>query len=266
MPVFRYIDARLYDKAEKAFKNKDYEKIKNSLTFLGIRYLLVNENVFTKATDQFRSFFVWGYPNSINRETIKAMLQELRVKKICEESGYILYELQDFPMESLVYMPEKLEYRNDDAIFDIVFDETIVPKEALLSSKIKYPINLDRFVNTGKLDVLASGRGHYKLNLSGGEKGSVLVLSENFHPGWFASIVFANGVKKTVPSKYHFKINGIMNGWYLPSSFTNQAKEFKIELIFEPQKYFRYGVVISGVSIFISIIVIIGHIIKRVKQ
>ncbi len=82
------------------------------------------------------------------------------------------------------------------------------------------------------------------------------VAAESYHPEWrlkFASDIY-------VPDNYHVPINGILNGWYIDTDlFCSRQKlciknadgsyDLDLVMLFEPQKYYTWGLTISAVTL-----------------
>jgi hypothetical protein len=74
-----------------------------------------------------------------------------------------------------------------------------------------------------------------------------LVFSESYSDGWKAYI---DGEEVTE----HIMVNGYANGWYI-----NKTGEYAVDIVYEPQKIFLVGVLISVVLMIMSIIYLLYH-------
>ena len=87
----------------------------------------------------------------------------------------------------------------------------------------------------------------YVVTVSNARNSFMLVFSEIFNSGWYAS--FENG--ESINSSDHHLINGYANGWEV-----SRKGSYKIMLQFLPQKYLSIGKEVSLVSLGASIIII----------
>ncbi|MBI2085875.1 hypothetical protein HYT74_00880 [Candidatus Daviesbacteria bacterium] len=68
-----------------------------------------------------------------------------------------------------------------------------------------------------------------------------LFFKETFHPGWKLSLISAG---ETFIPKQHFLASLYGNAWYI-----DKAGEYEFKIEFEPQKYFIWGISLSGLGL-----------------
>jgi hypothetical protein len=88
----------------------------------------------------------------------------------------------------------------------------------------------------------------FEVEIKGAKSLFPLIFSQTFDPYWKAKILLPNGKSYLVDDKYHFKVNGFANSWYI-----DQKGDSKIVLFYLPQIYFYYGLIASGVCILILV-------------
>jgi hypothetical protein len=92
----------------------------------------------------------------------------------------------------------------------------------------------------------------FEVEIEGAKSSFPLVFSQTYDPYWKARIILPDGKSYLVDDKNHFKVNGFANSWYI-----DQEGDFKIVLFYLPQLYFHYGLIGSGVLIFLLVTLVI---------
>lgn len=89
---------------------------------------------------------------------------------------------------------------------------------------------------------------HFRASIKGATQPFILVFSESFHPLWQASIN-----NQTINSKYHTRINGYANAWYISNS-----GDYSVDLSFTAQDTHLFWRSVSGIVIGILVSVVIS--------
>lgn len=74
-----------------------------------------------------------------------------------------------------------------------------------------------------------------------------LVFSESFHPRWQAYY----SDKTKVPTMSHFLANSYANAWYI-----DKKGDYELRLFFEPERFFKLGIIVSVISFIVGIVLI----------
>lgn len=97
----------------------------------------------------------------------------------------------------------------------------------------------------------------YVINFKNITRPFYIVLAESYDKGWIA----ING-KERIPDKYHFKVDNFANGWYIK----NSSGFFNIKLLYEPQKYYEAGLIITAILIIICLFFYFFYIERKMKH
>lgn len=81
---------------------------------------------------------------------------------------------------------------------------------------------------------------HYKVDIKGAKKPFLLVFSELYNAGWQINLD-----NKNVEDKNHFLVNGYANSWWI-----DKTGDFKLDIIYKPQKFLNLAYIISAITIF----------------
>lgn len=112
------------------------------------------------------------------------------------------------------------------------------------------------------------GTTQKNVSLTGASEPFILLMSEQYHPGW--KLMYGNklGVKAylplskvpSVPDSNHLNVNGFQNAWYInPKTICNNHKDIckknsdgtlniQLSAQFDAQRWFNFGLLLSGIS------------------
>lgn len=114
------------------------------------------------------------------------------------------------------------------------------PRDHFWSPSTQIEINY-KFINPTK----------YIVNVNNAKKGDRLVFSEKFDEYWQAQQI-TDGGRQTSANKLESSRFSIFNSFILPEN-----GNYSLEVYYEPQKWVDIGTIISGISLFIIIIVLL---------
>lgn len=100
--------------------------------------------------------------------------------------------------------------------------------------------NGGNLAKTPGLKILQRSATRYVVEVSKAERPFYLVFSENFSKDWRARILDASVINED----NHIMVNGYANSWYI-----EKAGDYRIEISYKPEKWFRFSVFISVLSI-----------------
>ena len=113
--------------------------------------------------------------------------------------------------------------------------------------KLKQPKNIDFEISSSAKKIV---------HIKGATTPFFLSVSEGYHDGW--QLQLGN---KRVDDKYHYKLNGFLNAWYVDPAelcqnngnacIKNSDGSYNLEIIikFEPQRWFDFGLWISEITL-----------------
>lgn len=94
----------------------------------------------------------------------------------------------------------------------------------------------------------------------------LLVFNESYQEGWvsyiakrnaptptFIDILFDRNLGKEISHHDHVMVNGFANGWLIDKDTNSGQSEFDVILVYQPQRWFYLGLIISGITLIGSI-------------
>ncbi|QQS61218.1 MAG: hypothetical protein IPN70_05025 [Candidatus Moraniibacteriota bacterium] len=184
-----------------------------------------------------------GVPGSFQNIQEKVLYLEKigEWKKVVQTDVFDMYRLRDERIFPLFYVHNFTFSFLDDPSSILASYEDVNKTEILPISYIKnesgYVIHFDKKISQ-----------------------KILTFSEPFNALWSATLVHTSGEKETLSLKRSL---GFFNGWNL----SNIQEGDQIEIVFAPKKFASLGMIISLVSLFIILgIIILAHLRKRRKK
>ncbi len=98
----------------------------------------------------------------------------------------------------------------------------------------------------------------YLVDVKGAAGDFLLVMAENFHPGWQAMIKLKNGGKITLPKEKHLRVNGFGMGWLI-----DQKGDYQVILEYLPQRIYQGLLWFSFVSFILGGIFVIIKLVSK---
>ena len=87
----------------------------------------------------------------------------------------------------------------------------------------------------------------------------LLVFQNSFHSGW--KLILDQG--STISEDKHVLVNRYANGWVITSDDRKGKQEYSLVLRLENQKYFVYGLYVTGFSLSMFLLFTLFYILKK---
>ncbi|PIS14683.1 hypothetical protein COT64_01365 [Candidatus Shapirobacteria bacterium CG09_land_8_20_14_0_10_39_12] len=275
-----YYDRKLVDlvniclnKVPLAIDEKD-DCLSSSLSLINVKYILVHNdiketyfNIDPKEIELIKNKLTSGYFKDIEFEKnfgkvdlYKISDQKFLPRFYFPKELWFLDEKEGSWKEPLKKKNEiktffvKKENRDNESDFIVsklspyeIFEETIQTEKDLLD------FNLYKFDQSPEITIKKKSPGYYHLSVKGLTKPWFLVFSENYEFKWKA---YQKGKELK-----HFFVNGYANSWWVDGFDENGDAEIEIKYV--TQYYFYVGIFISGLSFFITILLLINEKYKK---
>jgi len=232
-------------------REKDYEKLLRIFTVLNIRYIFHNAD--PKVYEESFSPGSYGYMQTSMPKTQKEyteFIKHFSLKEIYKNEQYIFYEIDKSAYNSTIFVPDGV-YLIDKLSFDEDKTHSVfIDKDICTDSKFKNLCNGNYKRPNVDMQMSMINPTLYSVNIRQNESAEsmFLVMQHTFHPGWK---LILNG--KYIAEDSHIVVNGYANGWVINSKDLPKDKNYKLFIKLDPQKYFWYGWIITGVSLVIII-------------
>lgn len=245
-------------------REKNYKRLLSIFATLNIRYIMHNSDpmAYEKGfSPGFYSYMKTSMPKT--QDEYEKFLSQFPLTTIYANHPYIIYKIDKSAYNSTIFIPDgvyednKLSF-DQDKIHSVFIDKNICNSEEVLKNVCegyKKP-NIDiSFIMVNPALYSITVKTHEKID------SLLLVMQHTFHNGWKIE-----SDKKYIAEGTHFPINGYANGWILTKKDLPNKEKYTLFIKLDPQKYFWYGLYITGVSLIIVIgLLIFSFIYKRKK-
>jgi len=129
-------------------------------------------------------------------------------------------------------------------VISIYVPEVFVSKNVVPSIATKFP----------KMSFSRLNPTMYKVSIENSTSPFVLAFGESYNKGWRAYIAenfFQTLFLKPIPETQHYTLNGYSNGWLI-----DKKGSYSIVVEYFPQKIFYAGLIVSGTSLFIVVLIL----------
>lgn len=246
-----------------ALRDADVHKTLQLLSLLNVRYIYRNTD--QRILDKFPRYPYYKFDMTIDIPTINSQstyddyLRLFPLTTLYEKGFYRIQKLSDTVVRPTVYIPDVVYASQSGAIENMSFRSAYVDPTICLEM---FQCDLQQ-TQQSKLSFtrLSPVTYTFDLDMSGVTDPFLIILSEDFHPSW--KLKFNETNDQTFQ---HVVGNGYANAWVVDPAKTQLSGNVSgiIELTFK--RYFVIGNIISGITVLISMSLIIYRIIKKYEH
>lgn len=266
-------------------KEKNYEGLTQIFSLSNIRYIFYNSD--PKAYEE--NFFIFPYyyimqffPNT--QKGYKEFINKFPVRRIYKNGPYQIFEFDKNVYRPEVYIPDSIsqfdfdskEYRPEDYLPDSVYknkmidairNHTVSYQSAFIDSNTCQKNKILAFICSSiyafsKTDITIRKINpvSYEIHVQQSETKLpfLLVFQNSFHQGWKLSVDH----DKALTEDKHILVNKYANAWVISSEERKGKTNYTLYLNLETQKYVWYGLWITGVSLFILLLLTLKSIVS----
>ncbi|MFZ5845154.1 MAG: hypothetical protein ACOY0S_01660, partial [Patescibacteria group bacterium] len=236
-------------------REKNYQRLLRIFTTLNIRYLLHNSD--PKNYEESFSPGPYGYMMTSlpkTQEAYKDFISQFPVHIIYSNGPYTIYELDKSTYNPTIFIPDGI-YESDSLSFDNDKTHSVFINKAICD-RGELRDNCEALPNLPKaqLEFKMINPTKYLIVVRDYKPGKplFLVMQHTFHKRW--KLILNNQI---IGEQTHIPVNGYANGWILTGNDLPQQESFTLNIKFEPQKYFWYGLSITSASLVILIVLLV---------
>jgi hypothetical protein len=179
-------------------------------------------------------------------ELINHNIKNDKYEKVFEDGAVVVYENKNVLPRTIIYDRWQVEPNSIKAM-EIVYKGIDFKNEVVLNKSVDDNFfNIDKEESKSKIVSYKPNRVVVEAEIKG--DGGVLMLTDTYYPGWRVRV---NGEDKEI-----LKANGIYRAVFVPSGIN------KIEFFYRPES-FRLGLIISGVSFGLLLVLLIKDFLSR---
>ncbi len=236
-------------------KAKNYRALTQIFSLLSIKYIYYDSdpNIFEKKFPNFPNSYMMAYLPKTQSE-YSAFLQNFSAYQIYKTGPYQIYQFTDDVYRPEIYTPDSIIFgdmvqqsSNSAVSFHSAFIDknTCQQNDLIKSFCANEDISQDIHVTTKKINPIL-----YSIDITQSEsnKPLLLVFQNTFNTGWKVSFG-----SKTMSENQHIVVNRYANGWIIFPKDRNNKTHYQVTLVIETQKYFWYGLVVSGCTLVLVI-------------
>lgn len=232
-------------------REKNNDALLQIFSLFNIRYIFHNTDprIYEEKFPNFpNSYMMTSMPKT--QPEYREFVDKFPVKKLYENGPYQLFEFDERVYRSEVYIPDRL-YSDD--MLQKIEDKTISFRSAFIDPvECKKSTIISDFCTVKyeppKLSMSATkvNPTRYAIRIKQSESSApfLLVFQNGFHKDWKLSI--DGGVP--LGENQHVLVNMYANAWILTKADRNGKTEYSMSLNLETQKYFSYGLWVTGLT------------------
>ena len=248
-------------------REKNYEALSQIFSLFNIRYIFHNAD--PKAYEEkFLNIFPYGYmmtslPKS--QKEYKRFVEKFPTKLIYENGPFNIFEFDKKVYRSEVYVSDSIY--QDDMIQTIsnqkvsyrsaFIDKDVCRKNEAVSDfcKAEYkPPNAE--ITVKKINPV---QYLIRIKQSEGTSPFLLVFQNSYHKDWKLSF------EKNPPlsEEKHVLVNKYANAWIITEDDRKGKTDYVLTLNLQTQRYFQYGLLVTGLSLFIFLVQVVKTAVRK---
>lgn len=244
-------------------REKNYDALLQIFSLFNIRYIFHNTDpkIYEEKFPNFpNSYMMTSMPKT--QAEYKEFVKKFPVRQIYENGPFQMFELDERIYRPEVYIPDSIYI---DDMLQKIEDKTVSFQSAFIDpvdckqSKIIFDFCDAKYdLHRVDLSIMRVNPTKYKIRIrqSEGSAPFLLVFQNSFHTSWKLSI----DERPPLGEDQHVLANKYANAWIITEADRKGKTEYTVSLKLELQKYFSYGLWITG----FSIVVFLGWIIKTI--
>lgn len=241
-------------------REKKYEALNQIFSLFNIRYIYHNTDskIYEEKFPNFpNSYMMTSMPKT--QAEYKEFVKKFPVHPIYENGPFQIFELDERVYRTEVYIPDSMyiddmlqKIENKSVSFQSAF---IDPADCKQSSIISDFCNAKYDPPNVYLLMIKVNPTQYEIRVKQSESPApfFLVFQNSFHKSWKLTIDGATPVGEDK----HVLVNKYANAWIITRADRKEKTEYTISIKLDSQKYFMYGLWISGFSLIVFLVFIL---------
>lgn len=244
-------------------REKKYEALSQIFSLFNIRYIFHNTDpkVYEEKFPNFpNSYMMTSLPKT--QAEYKEFVKKFPVRQIYVNGPFQMFEFDEKVYRPEVYIPDSI-YQSD--MLQEIEDKNVSFRSAFIDpADCKQSKIISDFCNA-KYELPNIGLSTTKVNptrytirvkQSDSSTTFLLVFQNSYHKGWKLSI----DQNPFLGEEKHVLVNKYANAWIITEADHKGKTEYTVSLNLETQKYFLYGLWITG----FSLVVFMGYVVKTI--
>lgn len=247
-------------------REKNYEALLQIFSLFNIRYIFHNADpkVYEEKFPQFpNNYMMTSLPKT--QEEYREFIKKFPARLIYENGPFNIFELDKKVYRPEVYIPDII-YQDD--MVHAVSNQKVSYQSAFIDKDIcRKNRNVSNFCKAEykpphtEITVRKINPVQYVIRIKQSESTFpfLLVFQNSYHKDWKLSL----GKNSSISEDKHVLVNKYANAWIITEDDRKGKTDYILTLNLETQKYFKYGLLITGLSLFIFLGFVIKTIVRR---
>lgn len=248
-------------------REKKYEALNQIFSLFNIRYIFHNAD--PKAYEEkFLNIFPYGYVNTSlpkTQEEYKAFIKKFPVRLLYENGPFNIFEFDKKVYRSEVYIPDSI-YQEDmiqtTGNKKISYQSAFIDKEVCKKNQVVFDFCKAEYKHPHvEITVKKINPVQYIIHIKQSESESpfLLIFQNSYHKDWKLALE----QNPPINEEKHVLVNKYANAWIITKDDRKEKTDYILTLNLETQKYFEYGLLLTGISLFVFLGIVIKTIVRR---
>ncbi len=247
-------------------REKKYDVLSQIFSLFNIRYIFHNTDpkVYEEKFPQFpNSYMMTSLPKT--QEEYKKFVKKFPVRSLYKNGPFNIFELDEKVYRPEVYIPDSI-YQDD--MIKTISDQKVSYQSAFIDKDVcKKNESISDFCKAeykppyAKITVKKINPVQYVIHIKQSESTSpfLLVFQNSYHKNWKLSFDQSSPLSE----EKHVLVNKYANAWIITEDDRKAKTDYTLTLNLETQRYFQYGLLVTGLSLFIFLGLVIKTIVRR---
>lgn len=247
-------------------REKNYDALNQIFSLFNIRYIFHNTDpkVYEKKFPLFpNDYMMTSLPKT--QEEYKEFVRKFPVRLLYKNGTFNIFELDKKVYRAEVYIPDSI-YKDD--MVQVVSNQQVSYQSAFIDKDVckKNEVVSDFCKAEYKpphteITVKKNNPVQYVIHIKQSESTSpfLLVFQNSYHKDWKLSL----DQNSPLSEEKHVLVNKYANAWIITEDDRKAKTDYILTLNLETQKYFQYGLLVTGLSLFIFLGLVIKTIVRR---
>ena len=248
-------------------REKNYEALLQIFSLFNIRYIFHNADP-KVYEEKFLNIFPYGYMMTSlpkTQQEYKEFVKKFSVRLLYNNGPFNLFEFDKKVYRPEVYIPDSI-YQDD--MIQTISNQKVSYQSAFIDKDVcKKNRSVSDFCKAEykpphtEITVKKNNPVQYVIHVkqSGGTSPFLLVFQNSYHKDWKLSL----NQNSSLSEEKHFLVNKYANAWIIAEDDRKGKTDYILTLNLEKQRYFQYGLLVTGLSLFIFFGLVVKTIVKK---
>ena len=248
-------------------REKNYEALLQIFSLFNIRYIFHNADP-KVYEEKFLNIFPYSYIMTSlpkTQEEYKEFVKKFPVRLLYKNGPFNIFELDKKVYRSEVYIPDSI-YKDD--MLQVVGNQKVSYQSAFIDKDVcKKNRGVSDFCKAkylppyAEITVKKNNPVQYVIHVKQSESTSpfLLVFQNSYHKDWKLSF----NQNSSLSEEKHVLVNKYANAWIITEDDRKGKTDYILTLNLEKQRYFQYGLLVTGISLFVFLGLVVKTIVKK---